>query len=308
MVEGSPLAVPEGLVGRVVSAGRSLSRAQLLTDASAAAGARIVRTGELGVVRGDGRGGLRLNNVATTSSVRAGDEVESAGIDGIYPRGIPIGRVESVARGSHLFLEIRVRPAADFSRLTDVLLLAPVAGGGGVRGRNAECHAVKLRRVALLLAAAAALSFLFGASGHRDAWPVDWFLIAVAAVAREGNFVKAVLTGAAAGLLEDGLTQPLIGFNAFAKSALGYGLALVAVRVILGGSVAVGAALALASLANDAIVALLAALLMQAPIVLGARESLWRAATTGITAAALESAAKFPWRDWWAKRRLRRLR
>ena len=167
---------------------------------------------------------------------------------------------------------------------------------------------MKLRRVALLLAAAAALSFLFGASGHRDAWPVDWFLIAVAAVAREGNFVKAVLTGAAAGLLEDGLTQPLIGFNAFAKSALGYGLALVAVRVILGGSVAVGAALALASLANDAIVALLAALLMQAPIVLGARESLWRAATTGITAAALESAAKFPWRDWWAKRRLRRLR
>lgn len=167
---------------------------------------------------------------------------------------------------------------------------------------------MKLRRVALLLAAAAALSFLFGASGHRDAWPVDWFLIAVAAVAREGNFVKAVLTGAAAGLLEDGLTQQLIGFNAFAKSALGYGLALVAVRVILGGSVAVGAALALASLANDAIVALLAALLMQVPIVLGSRESLWRAAATGITAAVLESAAKFSWRDWWVKRRLRRLR
>ena len=62
----------------------------------------------------------------------------------------------------------------------------------------------------------------------------------MAAVAREGNFVKAVLTGAAAGLLEDALTQPMLGFNAFAKSALGYGLALVAVRVILGGSVAVG--------------------------------------------------------------------
>jgi rod shape-determining protein MreC len=130
VVEGSPLAVPEGLVGRVVSVGRSLSRAQLLTDASAAAGARIVRTGELCVVRGDGRGGLRLNNVATTSSVRAGDEVESAGIDGIYPRGIPIGRVEAVARGSHLFLEIRLRPAADFSRLTDVLLLSPSPAAG----------------------------------------------------------------------------------------------------------------------------------------------------------------------------------
>lgn len=125
VVAGSPLAVPEGLVGRIVTVGRSASRAQLLTDASAAAGARIVRTGELGVVRGDGRGGLRLNNVPITSSVRAGDAVESAGIDGIYPRGVPIGRVESVGRGNNLFLEIRIRPAADFSRLTDVLVLAP---------------------------------------------------------------------------------------------------------------------------------------------------------------------------------------
>lgn len=122
--EGSPLAVPEGLVGRVVTAGRTLSRAQLLLDASAAAGARLVRTGELGIVRGDGRGSLLLNHIATTSRVRAGDLVESAGVDGIYPRGIPIGRVQSVSRGANLFLEIRVAPAASFSRLTDVLVLA----------------------------------------------------------------------------------------------------------------------------------------------------------------------------------------
>lgn len=133
-VAGSPLAVPEGLVGRIVTVGRSVSRAQLLTDASAAAGARLVRTGEIGVVRGDGRGGLRLNNVSITSSVRSGDAVESAGIDGIYPRGVPIGRVDAVGRGSNLFLEIRVRPAADFSRLTDVLVLAPSPAAGEVRG------------------------------------------------------------------------------------------------------------------------------------------------------------------------------
>ncbi len=124
VVAGCPIAVAEGLVGRVVTVGHSVSRAQLLVDASAAAGARIIRTGELGVVRGDGRGGMRLNNVPTTSTVAAGDLVESAGIDGIYPRGVPIGRVTSVGRGS-LFLEIRVAPAVRFSQLTDVLVLAP---------------------------------------------------------------------------------------------------------------------------------------------------------------------------------------
>jgi rod shape-determining protein MreC len=127
VVPGSPLAVPAGLVGRVVTVGRGVSRAQLLLDASAAAGARIARTGELGVVRGDGHGALMLNNIATTSSVARGDLIESAGIDGIYPRGVPIGRVAAVSRGSKLFLEIRVAPSAEFSRLTDVLLLAPSA-------------------------------------------------------------------------------------------------------------------------------------------------------------------------------------
>jgi rod shape-determining protein MreC len=117
--------VPAGIVGRVVAVGRGVSRAQLLLDASAAAGARITRTGELGVVRGDGRGAMTLNNIATTSSVAPGDLVESAGIDGIYPRGVPIGIVESVSRGSKMFLQIRVAPSADFARLTDVLLLQP---------------------------------------------------------------------------------------------------------------------------------------------------------------------------------------
>ena len=135
---GSPIAVPEGLVGRVVIVGRAISRAQLLLDASAAAGARVVRTGDVGVVRGDGRGGLRLNNLPTTSRIRGGDVVESAGIDGIYPRGVPIGRVVSVARGSGLFLEIRLSPAAPFSHLTDVLVLAPSPATqevlGGARG------------------------------------------------------------------------------------------------------------------------------------------------------------------------------
>jgi rod shape-determining protein MreC len=136
-VSGSPLAVPAGLVGRVVSVGYTVSRAQLLTDVSAAAGARLLRTGELGVVRGDGRGGLRLNNVPLISGVRAGDLVESAGIDGIYPRGVAIGTVEAVGRAGNMFLDIRVRPAADFSRLTDVLVLAPspaVSSTGGPRG------------------------------------------------------------------------------------------------------------------------------------------------------------------------------
>jgi len=167
---------------------------------------------------------------------------------------------------------------------------------------------MRVRRILLLLAAAVALGFLFGASRHRGFSPVDWFLIATAIVAREGHFVRAVLTGAAAGFLEDGLAHDLLGMNAFAKAAIGYVLALISVRVVFGGALAVGAALAAASLANDAIVAALARLLLQAPIVLFSFDSLSRAVATGLAGGLLEAAWRFPWREWWEKRRLRRLR
>jgi rod shape-determining protein MreC len=82
---------------------------------------------------------LKLNNIPTTSRVQPGDAIESAGIDGIYPRGVAIGRVASVSRGS-LFLEIGVTPSAAFSQLIDVLVLAPspagseaASGGKGAR-------------------------------------------------------------------------------------------------------------------------------------------------------------------------------
>jgi len=167
---------------------------------------------------------------------------------------------------------------------------------------------VKFGRVALLLVAATALQFFVGGSGHRGAWPIDCFLIATAIVARGGNASRAVLAGAAMGFLEDAFSQGLLGMNAFAKAALGYLFAVLSVRVVFGGSWAVGAALAAASLVNDVVVALLSVLLLGSPLVLFSPESLWRAAATGVTGGLLEAARVFPWRDWWERRRLRRLR
>ena len=163
-------------------------------------------------------------------------------------------------------------------------------------------------RIALILAGATALEFFFGGSPYRGAWPVDWLLVATAVVARSGGFGRTVLTGTIGGLIEDVLTEALLGLNAFAKAAIGYFLAFVSVRVIFGGALAVGGVIALCSLANDAIVAVLRSLLLGSPIVLGTPEALWGAVATGTTAGALEAAWSFPWREWRERRRLRRLR
>ena len=124
VVPGSPLAVPGGLVGRVTSVSRRFSKAILITDADCAVGSRIARTGEQAVARGEG-GDLRIDYLSVLADVRPGDLVETAGIDGIFPRGIPIGRVTRVTRGKALFLSVRVGPSAPLHRLDDVLVLDP---------------------------------------------------------------------------------------------------------------------------------------------------------------------------------------
>lgn len=167
---------------------------------------------------------------------------------------------------------------------------------------------MKFGRIALLLAGATALEFLVGGSKYRGIWPVDWLLVATAIVARSGGFRRAVLTGAAAGFIEDALTETLLGLNAFAKAGIGYLLAYVSVRVIFGGALAVGGVIALCSLANDVIVAFLRSLLLAAPVVLGSPEALWRAVATGTTAGVFEAAWSFPWREWRERRRQGRLR
>jgi rod shape-determining protein MreC len=124
-----PVLSPDGLVGRVVTVAGPYAKVQMVTDRAASVGAMILRTRRQGVVRGSGRGGsLELDYVPLQTDVRPGDQVLTAGIDGIYPRGIPVGTVVSVTQGGQLFHRIEVAPAVDFGALDQVYLLehAPV--------------------------------------------------------------------------------------------------------------------------------------------------------------------------------------
>jgi rod shape-determining protein MreC len=120
-----PVLSSSGLVGRVVTVAGPYAKVQLITDRAAGVGAMILRTRRQGVVRGSGvgRSGLELDYVPRQADVRPGDRVLTAGIDGVYPRGIPIGTVLEVERGGQLFHSIQVAPAVDLGALDQVYLL-----------------------------------------------------------------------------------------------------------------------------------------------------------------------------------------
>lgn len=128
---------PAGVVGRVVGEpAPNAAKVQLLIDRNAAAGAMIERSRAGGVISGhDGDPPLLMQYVSNLADVQAGDTVVTSGIDGIYPKGFVVGRVEQVERGAGLYKTIKVRPALDFSGLEDVLVVLvpgisqPTAGG-----------------------------------------------------------------------------------------------------------------------------------------------------------------------------------
>jgi rod shape-determining protein MreC len=118
-----PIVNASGLIGRVVLTTRDLAKVQLLTDNNSAVGSLIERTRRQGVVRGDGAGGAQLFDIPALADAVPGDVVLTAGIDGIYPKGIPVGAIRKVEEGKNLFKSIWVRPAVDFRAIESVIVV-----------------------------------------------------------------------------------------------------------------------------------------------------------------------------------------
>jgi rod shape-determining protein MreC len=112
-----------GVVGRVVIASGLASKVQLLIDRNAAAGALIERSRAQGVVVGAGDDLLRMDYVSEVTEVAVGDLVVTSGIDGIFPKGFTIGRVEKVEKSGGGYRQILIRPAVEHSSLEEVLVV-----------------------------------------------------------------------------------------------------------------------------------------------------------------------------------------
>jgi rod shape-determining protein MreC len=127
-----------GVVGRVVVPSTRAAKVQMLIDRNAAAGAIVERSRAQGVVVGRGDDRLQMEYVPEVADVAVGDTVVTSGIDGIYPKGFVIGRVETIEKNGAAYKRILVRPAVDFVGLEEVLVVltptpARELGAGGTK-------------------------------------------------------------------------------------------------------------------------------------------------------------------------------
>ncbi|HZI94282.1 MAG TPA: rod shape-determining protein MreC [Patescibacteria group bacterium] len=112
-----------GVVGRVWTVSPGLSKVQLLTDAAAGTAVLLQRTRVQGILMGGGTDLCTLEYISTLEDVKEGDLVITSGLDGIYPKGLPVGRVGKVSPGEGIFWTIAVIPRVEFNRLEEVLIL-----------------------------------------------------------------------------------------------------------------------------------------------------------------------------------------
>ena len=118
-----PVTTTDGLLGRVISASARYARVLLVTDPASSVGAMIERTRRQGIVRGTRDAGtLSLMFLPLQVDVRPGDRVITAGIDGVFPRGIPIGTITSVESDGDLFHDIRIVPSVDLGSLNNAFV------------------------------------------------------------------------------------------------------------------------------------------------------------------------------------------
>lgn len=130
---------PAGLVGQVVDVSSSSARVLLISDPLSSVGVLLQTSRVTGLVVGTQAGRLRIRYLPVRTEIQTGEEVITSGLGGVYPKGIPVGKVVAVDRRSGaLFQEATVEPSVEFYRLEEVLIVRGEGSGPEPLPRRGE--------------------------------------------------------------------------------------------------------------------------------------------------------------------------
>src|ERR1700739_851677 len=142
----------DGIVGKVLMVSHSEAQVLLINDQTSGVGVILGNTRLQGVLAGTMNGEVTLNGIMSDEQVPVGENVLTSGGDQIFPKGLSVGTVTKVGAGRDLFLNIRIKPAADLRKLEEVLVLVEkqerqATADTNVRVRAADILAQRLPSV-----------------------------------------------------------------------------------------------------------------------------------------------------------------
>ena len=136
IVPGSPVIDADGVLGQVTLVNAFTSEVTLVIDRDLSIPVQNTRTGARSVAFGDATAhgaGMELRFMGANADLREGDLLATSGVDGVYPAGVPVARIDRIERrADSAFARIYCMPLATVSGARYVLVLAP-AGQQAVR-------------------------------------------------------------------------------------------------------------------------------------------------------------------------------
>jgi len=129
---GSPVIDEFGVLGQITRVHPFLAEVTLLVERDYAIPVLNTRTGARSVAYGNplsgAGGGLELRFMPGNADVQEGDLLTTSGVDGVYPAGLPVARVDRVERRSDsAFARIHCEPLARMQGARHVMVLQPLS-------------------------------------------------------------------------------------------------------------------------------------------------------------------------------------
>ena len=126
LAQDMPVITPDGVVGKLVRVLRSTSQVLLITDPAWGVGGVLEKSRLQGIAKGAPSGDLKFSNILADEKVEPGERVLTSGGDRIFPKGLPLATVSELLKREDMFLNIRLTPATNLSRLEEVLVVTKI--------------------------------------------------------------------------------------------------------------------------------------------------------------------------------------
>jgi rod shape-determining protein MreC len=131
----SPVITDNGLVGYVYRATPNYADVLTILDQNNRVDVIVERTRTHGIVEGVFDFKCSLKYVIRNEPVEVGDKLITAGVGGIYPKGLKVGMITDISKENFgMTLSIEVIPSVEFGKLEEVIVLMPIVSNSMVSG------------------------------------------------------------------------------------------------------------------------------------------------------------------------------
>lgn len=98
--KGQVVLSDRGVVGRIEQVGRLYSKIILITDINSKIPVMVERTRVRGILTGDNTPTPKMDFIPLEAELTVGDRVVTSGVAGVFPVGLPIGKISSIEKNN----------------------------------------------------------------------------------------------------------------------------------------------------------------------------------------------------------------